>query len=601
MQSEEIRKRFLAFFEKRGHKILPSASLVPENDPSALFTTAGMQPLAPYLLGQEHPAGRRLTDIQKCVRTGDIDEVGDNTHLTFFEMLGNWSLGNSSVSDEAGRTGYFKEEAIRWSYELLTNKEEGFGLDPHRLYVTCFAGDENAPRDEESARIWQEVGVPESRIYFLPADKNWWSPGDNGPCGPDTEMYYDVTEHGLGDLTLEEFQRADDEQRVVEIWNDVFMEYEKKAGKVVGKLAQKNVDTGAGLERVTAVLQNKDNVFATDLFQPIMAKIDTYIRAKDDKAQRIVADHLRASIFMINDGVEPSNTDRGYVLRRLLRRAIRYADSLKMLVGLSEIGIAVIGKYKEVYPELEANWPRIREVINKEEIKFRATLERGMKIFEKILREGKNLDGKTAFDLYQTYGFPIELIEEVARERGLQLDLSEFESEKKKHQDLSRLGAGQKFKGGLGGTSDKIVKYHTATHLLLQALTDVLGNTVMQRGSNITDERLRLDFSFDRKLTDEEKEKVEKIINEKIAADLSVQSVILSREEAEKTGARHAFGERYGEEVTVYFIGESLDSAYSKEFCGGPHVDRTGILGHFKITKEEAVAAGIRRIKAILE
>lgn len=582
MTSDEIRSKFLDFFAKRGHAIIPSASLVPENDPSVLFTTAGMHPLVPYLLGEPHPKGKRLADVQKCVRTGDIDEVGDNRHLTFFQMLGNWSLGD-----------YFKKDAIRWSYELLTSKEEGFGLDPKRLYISVFAGNDDAPRDEESAKYWQEAGMPKDRVYFLPAEKNWWSAGDNGPCGPDSEMYYDVTKEGLGDLTHEEFLKADDEEKVIEIWNDVFMEYLKKDGKVVGKLPQQNVDTGAGLERLTAALQGKDNVFDTDSFELIFQRIDSLKKKDDLRAKRIVADHIRTSVFMIADGVIPSNTDRGYILRRLLRRAVRYCDILEIEPGnLSSIAEVVISKYKGFYPEVEREGGNIRQQIDWEEEKFRKTLDEGLKQFEK---------GTDPFILFTTFGFPFELTKELAAEKGIKIDEKDFQEKFRKHQELSRVGAEQKFKGGLADTSEQVVKYHTATHMLHQALHDVLGDEVGQKGSNLTSERLRFDFSFPRKLTDEEKKKVEDIVNKKIQEKLDVHRVVMPKAEAEKTGARHFFGEKYPDEVSVYYIGDSLESAWSKEFCGGPHVENVGILGRFKIIKEEAVSAGVRRIKAILE
>lgn len=601
MESEEVRKRFLDFFRERGHTILPSSSLLPENDPSVLFTTAGMQPLVPYLLGEKHPGGKRLANIQKCVRTGDIDEIGDNTHLTFFEMMGNWSLGD-----------YFKKEAINWSFELLTNKEKGFGLDPRRLYVTCFEGNNDAPRDEESAQIWRDIfnknGIKGERIYFMPAKSNWWQPGPNGPCGPDTEMFYDLTGTLTNGMTKDEYLKADHEQRVVEIWNDVFMEFLKKDDKVVGKLDAKNVDTGSGLERVTVILQGKSNVFETDLFLPIISKIKELGNNSDIKAERVVADHLRTSVFMIADGVVPSNTDQGYILRRLLRRAVRYADVLGISkMQLSLIVEPIVSKYGGVYPNLLEKKEVIVEEINREEDKFRKTLEKGMlRLMSKIdlIKEyqgGTNiLEGKVAFDLYQTYGFPIELTIEIAKENGLSVETETFDLLNKKHQELSRAGAEQKFKGGLGDTSEMSVKYHTATHLLHQALRDVLGNHVKQKGSNITAERLRFDFTHPQKMTDEEKKKVEEIVNQKISENLPVKKVVMKKEEAEKIGALHFFSDKYGEEVSVYYIGDSLENAYSKEFCGGPHVNRTGMLGMFKILKEEAVALGIRRIKAIL-
>ncbi len=595
MKSEEVRKRFLEFFEKRGHTIIPSASLLPENDPSVLFTTAGMQPLVPYLLGEKHPGGRRLANFQKCVRTGDIDEIGDKTHLTFFEMMGNWSLGDPDAKNGVG-AGYFKKEAIEWSFELLTNKEYGFGLDPRRLYVTCFEGNADAPKDEESANIWREIfeknGIKGERIYFRPAEKNWWQPGPNGPCGPDTEMFYDLTGVLTDGMTLEEYLKADDEQKVVEIWNDVFMEYLKKDDKVVGKLEAKNVDTGSGFERIVAVLQSKDNVFDTDLFEPIIAKIKEFSKNEDLRSLRIVADHLRTATFMLGDGVVPSNTDQGYILRRILRRAIRFGDNLGIQSGeLVDIAKVVIEKYKEFYKNLDLQKENIIREISTEEEKFRKTLEKGLKEFDR---------GVDPFVLFTTYGFPFELTKELAKEKGIEIDEVKFKRDLEKHQELSRVGAEQKFKGGLGDTSEMSVKYHTATHLLHQALREVLGTHVEQKGSNITPERLRFDFSHPQKMTEEEKKKVEDIVNSKIKEDLLVNKVMMKKEEAEKIGALHFFGEKYGEEVSVYFIGPSLKESYSKEFCGGPHVERTGLLGTFKISKEEAVAAGIRRIKALL-
>lgn len=583
LTSKEIRQRFLTFFEKRGHAIIPSASLVPENDPSVLFNTAGMQPLTPYLLGQEHPQGKRLVNIQKCVRTNDIDEVGDNTHLTFFEMLGNWSLGD-----------YWKNESINWSYELLTNKDEGFGLDPQRLYITCFEGDENTPKDEESAQIWKEIfeknGITGERIYFRPKEKNWWSAGPNGPCGPDTEMFYDLTgELNLG-MTLDEYLNADNEQRVVEIWNNVFMEFLSKDGRVVEKLEKKNVDTGAGFERMVTVVQGKKSVFDTDVFDYLFLPL----KPKDltnKKSAKVLVDHIRSSVFMISDGVVPSNVDRGYILRRLLRRA--YIHSKKIDCNLEEIiSVANLVVGSNLYKDNNFDSKLVRSVIEDEINKFEKTLNDGLKKFEK---------GEDPFVLFTTYGFPIELTIELAKEKGVGIDKNDFDEKFKKHQELSRVGAEQKFKGGLSGTGEMETKYHTATHLLHQALRDVLGNTVEQRGSNITSERLRFDFTFERKMTDEEKKKVEDVVNEKIQAGLPMNKVTMKKSEAEKTGALHFFGDKYADEVDVYYIGDSLETAYSKEYCGGPHVTNTSELGVFKISKEEAVSAGVRRIKATLE
>lgn len=596
LSSSEIRSRFLQFFEKRGHAVLPSASLVPENDPSVLFNTAGMQPLVPYLMGQKHPLGNRLASCQKCVRTGDIEEVGNHKNLTFFEMLGNWSLGD-----------YFKEDAIKWSYEFLTNKDEGLGLDLSRLYVTVFEGDANAPRDLEAVEIWKNY-IPENRIYFLPAKNNWWSPGDNGPCGPDTEMFYDVTPDGLGDMSHDEYIVADDDGRVVEIWNDVFMQYLSKDGSVVGKLEQSNVDTGSGLERVTMLVQGKTNVYETDLFAPIMDEIKkTAGNTYDERSARIIADHIKTAAMMIADGVRPSNKDQGYILRRLIRRATVRAEKMKFFEGKDEanknnIFIDLLNAIFDLYEDsgyFHAAVEPIREPeadamiqIELEVGKFRKTLDSGLKEFEK---------GTDPFILATTYGFPIELTEELAAEQGIVIDRAKFDTEMKAHQELSRSGAEQKFKGGLGGTSDKIVRSHTAHHLLLAALRKVLGEHVHQRGSNITDERIRIDFAHDAKMTDEQKMEVEKLVNEWIKEDKPMQRVEMPRAQAETIGAEMEFGVKYPDLVSVYFIGDNLDSAISKEFCGGPHIDHTGLIGTFRIQKEEASSAGIRRIKAIIE
>ncbi len=612
MDSKEIRDRFLVFFEKRGHAIIPSASLVPENDPSVLFNTAGMQPLVPYLMGTPHPCGKRIVDSQKCVRTVDIDEIGDNTHATFFEMLGNWSLGD-----------YFKKDAIRWSYEFLTSKEEGLGLDPLRLYVTVFEGNGDAPRDLEALEIWKKY-VPEHRIYFMPAKNNWWSAGDNGPCGPDTEMFYDVTKGGLGDMTKEEYLAADERQEVVEIWNNVFMEYEKKDGTVIGKLAAKNVDTGAGLERVTMVVQGKNNIYEADLFAPLIAKIKELSQKSDVRAERIIADHIRTSVFMIADGVTPSNTDRGYILRRLLRRAVRYSDVLGSKDGMLSALVDVVSmKYKDAYKNIPEQASYIANEIQKEEEKFRKTLTRGYiealkRFFNKVIggidpenppkgmiMRGNVLrvSGEEVFDLRQTYGVPIEISQEIMKDWGVEFDEQTIREEQeafKKHQEVSRQGSKQKFKGGLADTSEMSVKYHTTTHLLHKALKIVLGKHVSQKGSNITAERLRFDFSHTEKMTDEQKKAVEDLINQKISEALSVTYEDISMQEAKARGAVGLFEEKYGDLVRVYQVGEG-DKKFSIELCGGPHVQNTNNLGHFKILKEEAVAQGIRRIKATLE
>ncbi len=588
MRSSEIKKRFLNFFTARGHVILPPVSLLPNDDPSVLFTTAGMQQLTPYLMGEPHPAGRRLVNVQKCLRTVDIDEVGDKTHNTFFQMLGNWSLGD-----------YFKKEAIAWSYRFLTSKTEGLGLDPDRLYVTVFSGGAQVPADTESAGIWQDLGIPNERIYYL--SDNWWTPGPDGPAGPDTEMFYDLTDEGLDLKSVEEFKKADAKQQVVEVWNNVFMEYEQKGGVIKDKLIQQNVDTGAGFERLVAVMQGKTNVFDTDLFLPLRSKLGQFVSVRDDRSERIIVDHIRASVFLVADGVRPSNTEQGYILRRLLRRAIRFGYGLGIgSEAWSELIETVIKQYGEDYPELPEGRNEILRVILEEEGKFQETLAKGLKEFEKQV--SGSIDGPTAFKLFSTYGFPWEMIKELAHERGVEVAPDEdFRAALAEHQKKSRTGSEKRFAGGLASQEEQAVKYHTATHLLHQALIDVLGEHVTQKGSHITGERLRFDFSHSEKLTATEKEALEKKVNEKISADLPVRKVTLSRQEAEETGAKRFFQEKYGDEVTVYYIGDSLADAYSKEFCGGPHVDRTGVLGKFKIAKEESVAAGTRRIKARLE
>ena len=601
LSANEIRTKYLEFFKKRGHTIIPSASLVPQNDPSVLFNTAGMQPLVPYLLGAPHPQGKRLVNSQKCVRTQDIEEVGDNTHDTFFEMLGNWSLGD-----------YFKEDAIKWSFEFLISKEEGLGLEKDRLYITVFGGNKDAPEDTEAFDIWKKY-VPEHRIYYMTADANgkepnWWSPGDNGPCGPDTEMFYDVTEVGLGDMTKEEYLAADARQDVVEIWNDVFMEYVKKDGKVVGKLEHKNVDTGSGLERVAMVAQKKTNIFETDLFSGMMKIISENSAIYNERAARIVADHIRTSVFLIADGVTSSNTDQGYILRRLIRRAVRYADTLKLKDAFPALIDEVARTYDTVYENISTGIMQIKKEITEEEGKFRKTLENGLRQFDKFVQEG-DISGASASMLYQTYGFPIEVTEELAKERGANVDRAGFEGEQRKHQELSRSGSEQKFRGGLADHSDKTVRLHTAHHLLLRALQIVLGSDVHQRGSNITQERLRIDFAYGQKMTDEQKKEVERIVNEKIGEALPVIRTEMSLEEAEKLGAEHEFGAKYPDRVSVYSVGPKdatesdpkLNERFSIEFCGGPHVKNTSELGRFRILKEEAISQGVRRIKAILE
>jgi alanyl-tRNA synthetase len=612
MQSDEIRSRFLKFFEKRGHKIIPSSSLVPINDPSVLFNTAGMQPLVPYLMGQKHPNGNRLTNAQKCVRTQDIDEVGDKTHDTFFEMMGNWSLGD-----------YFKEDAIKWSYEFLISKDEGLGLDPRRLYVTCFEGDENAPKDKESADVWREIfkknNVDGERIYFCGADKNWWSVGDNGPCGPDTEMFYDLTGSLVNGMTLAEYLKADEEQRIVEIWNDVFMEYEKKDGKVIGKLKQKNVDTGSGLERVVMAVQGKDNIFDTDLFIGMMNLIKEKSENYDMRSARIIADHFRTAVFIIIDGVTPSNTARGYILRRLLRRVFTKASLsdlpdnfwIELIPIISEI-------YANIYPEIKEKFDHIVSIIKEEEKLFEKPLD-GAEVYRldleeaklgvikktgiiPILKDKKTASGEYIYKLFETFGNPIDLMIDVAKKTGFEVDEEAINKALKEHQELSRAASVGMFKGGLANHNEKTIRLHTAHHLLLAALKTVIGSSVKQKGSNITEERLRLDFICDHKLTDDEKKKVEDWVNDKIKQGLIVTKRELPLNLAKKIGAEMEFGAKYPEKVSVYFIGpvDSKYDAISKEFCGGPHVTNIKELGQFKIQKEEAVAKGVRRIKAVL-
>lgn len=591
MQSAEIRKRFLEFFEKRGHAIVPSASLIPEGDASTLFTTAGMQPLSPYLMGTPHPKGTRVADIQKCVRTGDIDDVGDNRHLTFFEMLGNWSFGD-----------YFKKEAITWSYELLTSTEEGFGLDPARLYVTCFEGNEDAPRDEESFATWKAAGIPPERIFFLGADDNWWSPGDNGPCGPDSEMFYDLHPE-QGPITgRDAFEEANKTGRVVEIWNDVFMEYKRENGKVVGKLAQQNVDTGAGLERLATVLQGKQNVFETDLFAPLMDIARTI--TQNERSQRILCDHIRSAVFMTGDGVVPSNTDRGYVLRRLIRRAVVHTNNHVLTKEqLQNFIDAVVDLYGLHYPELNEQCVMIFSRINDEIEKFSQTLPRGLREFDKITTQNLQVTGAHASILATTYGIPMEVTKEWAEAREIKIDKDfgkEFKEKFAKHVEVSRAGSEQKFKGGLADAANpNVVKLHTATHLLNAALKKVLGPHIKQKGSNITPERLRFDFAHGEKMTDEQKKAVAAQINAWIEAGIPVVRREIPKEEAEQLGAEMEFGAKYPDIVSVYMI-ETPDEVVSREFCGGPHVGNTRDIGHVTLLKEEAVAAGVRRIKATL-
>lgn len=585
MKAIELRRKYIEYFKRNGHKEIPSAPVVPENDPTVLFTTAGMHPLVPYLLGEPHPQGKRLTDYQKCIRTGDIDSVGDPCHLTYFEMMGNWSLGD-----------YFKDESIKMSYNFLKD-ELGFDMD--KISVTVFAGEDGIPRDEEAANAWANMGIPRDRIFYLGREDNWWGPaGETGPCGPDTEIFFDTGKPKCS----ENCNPSCGCGKYLEIWNNVFMQYNKTKDGKYEPLKQKNVDTGLGLERVISLLQGKNNVYETELFADVIAKIQELAKNFNINSARIIADHLRASIFIIIDGVRPSNVEQGYVLRRLLRRVIRHMR--KVEIDPSEISTLVekfVEIMAEMYPEVPANKDTIIEVIKEEKDKFVKTLEHGEKEFiknaEKTKAEGKEkLDGEVVFRLYDTFGFPPEMTAELAEEKGLKIDMNEFEELFKKHQEISRAGSEAKFKGGLADHSEKTTAYHTATHLLHKALQIVLGEHATQKGSNITAERLRFDFMNPQKLTPEELKKVEDIVNEQIKRDLPVTCEEMSLEDAQKSGATGLFANKYGDKVKVYTIGD-----FSKEICGGPHVDRTGKLGHFKIIKEEAVSAGVRRIKAILE
>jgi len=581
MKASELKKKYLEFFKSKKHAIIKSSPLIPENDPTVLFTTAGMHPLVPHLLGEEHPEGKRLTDVQKCIRTGDIDSVGDDTHLTFFEMLGNWSLGD-----------YFKKEAIEWSFEFLTSKK-WLNLDINKLGVTCFAGDKDASKDEEAAKIWLSLGIKKERIAFLSKEDNWWGPaGETGPCGPDTEMFYWISDESVPKI----FNPRD--KRWVEIWNDVFMQYTKTKEGKYELSKQKNVDTGMGVERTVCILQGKKSVYETEVFLPIINKIKSLTKDQNENYIRIIADHLKASTFILGDerSITPSNLGQGYVLRRLIRKSIRLAKLMNIKNNFtSEIAKIIINIYKKEYLELELNKDIIINELNKEEKKFNETLESGLKQFEKLSSKGI-ISGKDAFILFSTFGFPFEMTEELAKERKIRINKKEFDEEFKKHQEISRVGAEKTFKGGLSEASEITAKLHTATHLLHAALRKVLGEKVQQKGSNITPERLRFDFSFDRKLTDEELKKVENIVNEKIKEKLPVIKTITSPDEAKKEGALAFFGHKYGDKISVYDI-----KGFSREICMGPHAENTSHLGKFKILKEESVASGVRRIKAVLE
>ena len=644
--SKELRQKYLDFFKSKGHTIIPSASLVPENDPTVLFTTAGMHPLVPYLLGQKHPGGTRVANVQKCIRTQDIDEVGDNRHDTFFEMLGNWSFGDPEKPNGIG-AGYFKKEAVEWSWEFLTSPK-WLNLDTRKLAVSVFAGDpeKSIPRDDEAAAIWRSVGVAEDRIAYLPRQNNWWGPaGQTGPCGPDTEMFFWQPRHSTGQGTNElppsGSNPKTDEDHWLEIWNDVFMQYNKvkgERGKGKGDdqedfhyepLQQKNVDTGMGLERTLVALNGFVDVFQVDTFWPIIQKIQDisgheYIEGGEiTRAMRIVADHVRTATMIMGDdsGIAPSNTDRGYIVRRLIRRAVRYGNKLEIKGGFTpQIAEKVIEIFADVYPEVLRNKDFVLNEMAREESKFVNTIEQGLKEFEKLVagfrmafeKTGqviKEISGKHAFKLYDTYGFPLEMTQELAIENSLMVDVAGFNQAFKEHQEKSRAGAEQKFAGGLADHSEMSTKYHTATHLLHATLLQVLGPHATQRGSNITQERMRFDFAHPQKMTPEQIKQTEDLINGAIARDYPVSWSEMSFEEAKEKGAIGLFEDKYQDKVKVYTVGDSNGKAladpnsptYSREVCGGPHVEHTGTMGHFKITKEEAVSAGVRRIKAVLE
>jgi len=589
--SDSLRETYLSFFESKGHKRIPSASLIPENDPTVLFTTAGMHPLVPYLLGEKHPAGVRLTDVQKCVRTGDIEEVGDDKHCTFFEMMGNWSLGD-----------YFKKEMIPWSFEFLTS-EKYLGIPVDELAVSVFEGDDTVPRDEEAAELWKQCGVKPENIYYLPRSANWWGPaGLTGPCGPDTEMHI-IRKPKCGPGCTP----ACDCGAFMEIWNDVFMQYNKTEEGTYEPLKQKNVDTGMGLERTLCIMTGAKTVYETDLFASAIEKLNeltgkTYLESEEiTKAYRIVLDHTRTATFLLGDvkGIVPSNTDQGYVLRRLIRRAVRFGRNLGLPEGgLSSLSSAFIAKYSDVYPELKENEAKIYAELSAEEAKFSKTLEGGLKEFNKVITHipGTVFPGKTAFRLYDTYGFPFEITKELAEEKGYTVDKEGYEKAFAEHQAKSHAGSEQKFACGLADHKEETTKLHTATHLLHAALKKVLGADVNQKGSNITEERLRFDFNFPRPMTAEEIKAVEDMVNEVIAANIPVVMKEMSVEEAKEQNFLGLFASKYGDVVKTYSIGD-----FSREICGGPHSEATGLLGTFKITKEQSSSAGIRRIKAVLK
>ena len=599
MTANDLRSIYIEFFKSKNHAEISGQSLIPENDPSVLFTTAGMHPLVPYLLGEKHPAGTRLTDYQKCIRTGDIDEVGDPSHLTCFEMLGNWSLGD-----------YFKKESIAFSYEFLTSPK-WLGLDPRKISVTVFAGDENAPRDEEAATFWKENGMPEDKIAYLPASDTWWAAGPTGPCGPDTEIFYWVGE-GLPPAGS---NKGTDSKNWMEIWNNVFMQFNRVDEKTLVPLPKQNVDTGMGLERTNCILQGKTSVYLTEVFQPIIKTIEGlsgYTYGTDDekdKSVRIIADHSRSSVFILGDqkGVTPDRVGAGYVLRRLIRRAVRHGMKLGIEKDfMAEVAATVIENFKNAYPELEENKEKVFRELTAEEAKFRTTLKKGEAEFQKLLpnlmkNPKKIISGKVAYNLYETYGYPLELTQELGAENGFTVDVEGFKEAERKHQEASKTAEAGSAKGGLAEQSDVTTKYHTATHLLQQALVNVLGNQVAQKGSNINNERMRFDFTFERPMTKEEIAQVEAIVNEKINEDLPVTMQVMPLDAAKASGARALFTNKYGEDVKVYTIGKDAEKDwFSKEVCGGPHVQHTAQIGKFKIEKEQSSSAGVRRIRATI-
>jgi len=589
MNARELKEKYISFFVSKSHAEIPSSSLVPENDPTTLFISAGMHPLVPYLLGQTHPLGKRLVDVQKCIRTGDIEEVGDTYHHTFFEMLGNWSLGD-----------YFKKEAIEFSYEFLTKK---LNIDVNNLFVTCFAGNKDAPKDEYSASVWESLGIPKDRIIFLP--DNWWGPaGTTGPCGPDSEMFIDTQP----ELPLVDFKTGDKQGRYLEIWNDVFMEYNKNSDNSFTKLSQQNVDTGMGVERTVAALNSFSDNYLTSIWQPIIKKIEelsqkSYSDPQYQASFRVIADHLRSAVFLIADGVEPSNKEAGYVLRRLIRRAIRHTR----LLGVDVLATAAIAQsvldnqpnYAGTYPELDQNKDKILSLLEAEEKKFNRTLEKGLREIGKIIDSQKKLSGQQAFDLYQSFGFPVEMIQEELSKSNLSLDLDAFNKAKDEHTKKSQTLSAGKFKSGLADDSEVITRYHTATHLLHAALRKILGSHVQQAGSNITSERLRFDFSHPQKLTQEEIQKVEDLVNQQIKAALPVTSKTMKFTQAQELGALAFFGAKYPEIVSVYTVGPE-ENPFSREVCTGPHVLNTKELKSFKIKKEESASSGKRRLYALL-